>query len=304
MTKRAIIVGSEGQDGKLLSNLLNKKNYILKKINRNNFDITNLAHVEDLVSNFQPHEIYYLAAFHHSAESITNNSYDIFNSSFKINSFGLLNVLETLSKFSNTCKVFYASSCHIFEPSSTLQDENNIFKPQSEYAISKVLGMDICNFYQLKKNIFVSIGILYNHESEHRSSSFLSKKISKTVAQIYHTGKGKLEISDMDSIVDWGWAKDYVDAFYRILQLHKPNTYIIATGIEHSVRDFVRIAFDSVGLDYKKFLIINNKKMIRKNSKRIGNSKKLFTDTSWKPSITFEKMVHFLVKEQIKNYNK
>ena len=159
--------------------------------------------------------------------------------------------------------------------------------------------MLVCRHFRMHRNVFASCGILYNHESELRSSNFLSKKVVESVVKIRNSRMNKLSIGRLDTNVDWGYAPDYVDAMRRILQVPHPSDYIVASGALHTVRQFVSIAFDHVGLDYRKY-IVERKDIVKEPSKyRQGDATKLRQDTGWKPSITFDEMVRRLVDYEI-----
>jgi GDPmannose 4,6-dehydratase len=300
MMKKALIVGSGGQDGTLLTRLLMKNNYNVVGLKRNDLDILNPRKVIDFYNDQKPEEIYYLAAYHHSSENIPYRSGDTFRKSMDIHFYGLVNFLEAISLNIATTRLFFASSSHIFGVvQEGIQTEQSVYSPQSEYAITKVAGIYACQHYRKVNNIFASVGILYNHESPLRPPHFLSKKIAIAAARIGKDGCGYLELGDLDAMIDWGDASDTVDAMHKILQLKKAADYIVATGQLHSVREFADVAFRYVGLDYKNHVVSKKNAALRNNYIRVGDSKKLRVDTGWEPSITFEKMINNLVQFEI-----
>ncbi len=300
MTKKALIVGSGGQDGTLLTQLLTKRGYVVVGLKRNDLDILNPQIVIDLVNDLKPAEIYYLAAYHHSSENLPPGSGDMFRKSMDVHFYGLVNFLDAITMVLPSARLFFASSSHIFGAvENGMQTEETIYDPQSEYAITKVAGMRACQHYRRVNNVFASIGILYNHESSLRKCNFLSKKIAITAARIGKEGGGTLELADLGAEIDWGDASDTVDAMHRILQLEKPSDYIVATGHLRSVREFADIAFRYVGLDYTNHVVSKKNVALRNNYRRVGDFSKLKKDTGWVPSISFEQMVGNLVQSEL-----
>lgn len=300
MTKRALIIGSGGQDGVLLTQLLTTLQYEVYGIGRNDLDILNPDQVVACLRDCNPTEVYYLAAFHHSSENLPPSSGDLFRKSMDVHFYGPVNFLDAIDLHYPLTRFFFASSSHIFGSSkNSAHTETSTYAPQSEYAITKLAGMRACQHYRESKNIFACTGILYNHESSLRKISFLSKKIVTAVAEIHASGKGSIEIADLDAEVDWGDARDTVRAINKIMQLEKPEDYIVSTGKLHTVRDFAEIAFNYAGLDYADYVVEVKKPGHRKPLRRLGNPAKLKKDSSWEPLITFEAMVHDLVQYEI-----
>lgn len=300
MTKKTLIIGSAGQDGALLSELLTAKGYEVFGIKRNDLNILNPNAVIECIGDIKPTEIYYLAAFHHSSECLPPSNGDLFHKSMEIHFHAPVNFLDGITQLNSSIKFFFASSSHIFGSSGHgMHTEASPYNPQSQYAITKLAGMRACQHYRTTKNIFTSSGILYNHESILRKPSFLSKKIAIAVAEISKSGFGSIELSELDSQVDWGDARDTVDAIYRILQLNKADDYIVSTGKLHTVKNFIETAFEYVGLDYKDYLITKKKEGFRPPLRRLGDPSKLMHDSGWRPSIDFKTMVGDLVQYEI-----
>ena len=300
MTKKALIVGSGGQDGTLLMKLLTQCGKTVIGLKRNDLDIVNAQKVLDFVGEIKPTEIYYLAAYHHSSENLPPSSGDMFRQSMDVHFYGLVNFLDAITKTSPSSRLFFASSSHIFgSVEHGKQTEESIYEPQSEYAITKVAGMRACQHYRRVNKIFASVGVLYNHESSLRKTHFLSKKITVAAARIGKEGRGTLELADLEAGIDWGYAPDFVDAMHRILQLKTPSDYIVATGELSTVKKFAEIAFKYVGLDYRKHVITKKNVTLRNNHRRVGDYTKLNADTRWTPSISFEQMVQNLVQAEL-----
>lgn len=297
MSKRALIIGNKGQDGSLLSSLLIERGYAVTGVGREDIDILDAGKVTDMVAQLNPAEIYYLAAYHHSSENLPQSNAELFTKSMHVHFHGLVNFLDAIVHASPSSRLFFASSSHIFgNAESGMQTEKTAWLPQSEYAISKVAGMQACSFYRKNHNTFASVGILFNHESNLRKNNFLSKKIVSAAVSIGRQGKGTLKLGDMDAQIDWGYAPDYVDAMHRILQLERSDDFIIATGKLHTVRDFVEIAFRTVGLDYQNHVVSLKNTALRNNGRRVGNPEKLKAATGWEPSLDFAQMVRKLVE--------
>jgi GDPmannose 4,6-dehydratase len=302
MSKNALIIGSQGQDGTLLTQFLTKRDYKIVGLGRNDLNYLDPKKVIDLINDLSPSEIYYLAAYHHSSENLPPGSGDIFRKSMDVHFYGLVNFLDAITMVSPSSRLFFASTSHIFGATeSGMQTEKTRYDPQSEYAITKVAGMSACQHYRRVNKVFTSVGILYNHESTLRKCNFLSKKIAVAVARIAKNGSGTLELADLDAQIDWGDARDTVDAMHRILQLEKPADYIIATGQLRTVKEFADIAFRYVSLDYKNHIVGKKNEVLRNNWRRVGNFAKLKNDTGWAPSIDFEQLVSNLVQSEIDN---
>lgn len=300
MKKIALIVGSAGQDGTLLSSRLQSLNYIVVGIIRGDIDLLNSKKISELILKVKPDEIYYLAAYHNSSQDKIDDDVELFKQSIDINAISVNNFLDAIFKHKSKCRFFYASSCLIFKGSKdTLLTENSQYSPDSYYAISKISGGSLVKYYRKNKNIFACSGILFNHESSLRTKNFLSKKITSFIANLDNFSKEKLSLGGLDMTIDWGYAPDYVDAFWRILQTDSPEDYIIATGLKNTIKDFVEIAFEHVNLDYRDYVNVDANLLNRKNTMRIGSPEKLIRNTGWKPSVNFEEMVKKLVEIEI-----
>ncbi|MDR3553442.1 MAG: GDP-mannose 4,6-dehydratase [Syntrophobacteraceae bacterium] len=308
--KRALIVGASGQDGRLLGELLLSKGYLVHGLTRiapsadlpwecSQINILDSTDVDACLGKTRPDEIYYLAAFHHSAQDkISMSVRDLFQRSFDVHVYGLTNFLETIkTKFPMT-RLFYASSSHVFGlPSQEKQTESTPVIPISPYGISKAAGMACCRHYREHGSIHASAGILYNHESNLRNVEFLSRKITDGIGKIMHNRDHKIILGDLNARVDWGYAPDYVEAMLQIVQMPYADDYIIATGESHSVEEFVEKAFECVGLDWRNHVeedsqILWNKRL---GGPLVGDSTKLRQSTGWMPTVTFAEMVCKLV---------
>jgi GDPmannose 4,6-dehydratase len=294
--KTALIIGSQGQDGKLLTQLLTGLNYKVIGVDKNGIDIQDRQAVFTLIKKNKPEEIYYLAAFHFSSQDKQDNAYNDLYQSYQINVLALLNFLEGIRLFSPKTKIFYASSSLIFGNSKTkIQNENTPYNPNSAYGITKMNGALLCKLYREKYNIFASVGILYNHESKYRADNFISMKIIKGAINIKSGKQDKLIVGDLSAKVDWGYAPDYVKAMQLILNNKQADDFIIATGKLHTVLDFIKITFKTLGLNYKKYIKENKKIINERKAVLLGDAKKLKAITGWKASVNFSQMIKKII---------
>jgi GDPmannose 4,6-dehydratase len=304
INKKAIIVGSDGQDGKILSSFLSKKSYSVIGLNKDNFDIYNFQNVKNLIKKEIPTEVYFLAAFHNSSEDKLASEINLFTKSFETNTFALINFLESIREHSNKTKLFYASSSLIYESNENeLINEKSIISPLCPYSISKIAASNACKLYRSKYEIFASVGILFNHESFYRKKNFVSKKISSTIVDILKGLTNELTIGNIDAVVDWGYAEDFVHAMYLILQLDTADEFVIATGEKHTLKEYLSYAFNAVGLNYLDYVKCNPDFITRKNTVRIGDPSKLKQLTGWQPSVSFPEMVSLLIQKELSENN-
>ncbi len=315
---KAVIVGHTGQDGTLLSILLEKKGYDVLGFSSTALhcsapegfpfkpDISDPESIISMVAAFRPDELYYLAAYHVSSEQDEKLPVrSQFLLSQKIHVTGLLNCLCAVRGHAPLCKIFYASSSLIFNGTDGhTQDEQTPISPVGFYGMTKAQGMWLCREFQNKYGIFASAGILYNHESHLRGSHFLSKKIIDAAIQISRGSKNKLILGSLQAKVDWSYAPDVVDAMHRILGLEEADTFIISRGTPHSVLEFVQVAFSYFNLDWEKHVEENSGILIRNSKMRIGNCLKLEKKTGWKPSLNFQAMVNQLIEDTIRHEQK
>lgn len=312
--KKAIIVGYTGQDGTYLTDLLNAKGYQLigissRAVTWNSLgfkyiNIINYEHVAELVNKFQPDEIYFLAAAQYSSVDVYIEEGALFQDSLNINVKSLVNFLESIRKYSAHTKLFYAASSHVFgNPLVSPQNELTPFEPNCIYGITKTAGIHACCFYRNTHNIYASIGIMYNHESPLREAKYVAKKIVEAAVAIKNNKKNELVLGDIDAQVDLGYALDYMNAAYKIVQLDKPDVFVISSGGLHTIREFVIGVFEYLSLDFQKYVSINPS-LISKRQKRnlFGDNTKLKKMTSWAPSIDFKGFIKLLVDDQILKY--
>ena len=266
--KTALITGVTGQDGSYLSELLLEKGYEVHGIiRRSSVDYRErIAHLEghphfhlhygdmgdsmsimQIVSKVRPDEIYNLAA-----QSHVQVSFDAPEYTANVDATGVLRILEAVRMcgLAETCRIYQASTSELYgKVEEVPQNENTPFHPYSPYAVAKLYGFWIVKEYRDAYNMFCCSGILFNHESERRGETFVTRKITLAAARIAQGKQDKLYLGNLDSLRDWGYAKDYVECMWLILQQEKPEDFVIATGVQHTVREFCQLAFLHVGIE-------------------------------------------------------
>ena len=323
MNKVAVIFGVTGQDGSYLSEFLLDKDYhvvgvarrtstpntsrISHLLDNKNFtlesgDVLDFANIHDILWRHRADEVYNLAAQSHVGVSFKQPIL-----TWDITAKGCLNILESITKLDKKPRFYQASSSEMFGDQYTIsksgdkhQAEDTLFNPQSPYAVAKLAAHKMTELYRKTHSLHASCGILFNHESERRGENFVTRKISKYISTFDPLGP-KLYLGNLDSCRDWGHAKDYVRAMWLMLQQDSPGTYVIATGVTHSVRDFVREAFKCIGVDdYEKFVEID-KKQIRPSEVPYlkGDYSKAREAMGWMPEISFGDLVSIMVQYDI-----
>ena len=313
--KKALITGIAGQDGLYLAELLSGKGYKVYGIDKsaqnlpaygkdiiNHFyeiDLNKPTAIRKIVKEISPDEIYHLAAYHFSSQK-GGNKKKSFRQFYFINQLATNEILDTILHHNNKCRFFYASSCQIFgKVESFPQNEQTAFRPDSLYSISKAAASNLCRFYRDNHGIYASVGILYNHESVRRPNSFVTTQIAIAAAKASLGQPIKLILRDLNSNVDWGDAEDYVNAMWLSLQHPISDDYIIASGLTHSVGEFARIAFASVGLNSDDFVFQESKINTVEKLPLIGDPSKIKKICKWTPLITFDNLVKKMVDSHI-----
>ena len=314
---RALIIGSAGQDGRLLFTERSKSASVLgvdvgpaeahgraaEDVARalpRALSVENAEEMLTLVEAYAPDEIYYLAARHHSSEQSPDVASEL-RESLRVNTLALVNVLEAVRRHAPRCRVFYAGSSHMFgTPVGRQQDERTPYAPSNPYAISKVAGAHACALYRARHGLHVSVGILYNHESPLRAGQFVSQRIVRGARSAAEDPGFKLTLGSLTAVVDWGYAPDYVDAMMRIVAADAPDDYVVATGEPHTVQEFVELAFRAVGIDWRERVLVDPVRVAlptpgAATGVLVGDASKLRARTGWKPSVTFAEMVSLLV---------
>ena len=318
--KKALITGVTGQDGAYLSKLLLSKGYkvfgtfrrvstpnfwrlqnlgIFNKINLIPADMLDMGSLLEALTVSEPDEVYNLAA-----ASYVATSFEEAVGNAEITGLAVTKFLEAIRHQDSNIKFYQASSSEMYGNNDfELQDEKTPFLPSSPYAAAKLYAHSISNIYRQSYDIFTCSGILFNHESPLRGMEFVSRKITNTVAEISLGLKKELVLGNLEAKRDWGFAGEYMEAIYLMMQRNEPEDYVIATGISHSVTDFVKEAFDLVGLNWKKY-VKTDKKFYRPFEVKYlkGNPKKATKELKWKPKITFKKLVKMMLDEDIKRW--
>jgi GDPmannose 4,6-dehydratase len=320
--KRALITGITGQDGAYLAQLLLKKGYkiygtfrrtstpnfwrlqelgIYSKINLISADLLDMGSLLQAIVTSKPDEIYNLGA-----SSYVSSAFEQPVSNAEITGIGVTKILESVLAVDPTIRFYQASSSEMYGNSNTkFQNENTPFSPASPYAAAKLYGHNIVEIYQKGYGIFACSGILFNHESPLRGLEFVSRKISNKVAQISLGLEKELVLGNLDAKRDWGFAPEYMEAVHLILQQDKPDTFVISTGESHSVKEFAKLAFEYVGLNWKKY-VKTDKKFLRplEVNYLCGDHSKAKNKLKWKPKTSFEKLVKIMVDSDLEKWKK
>jgi len=314
--KKALIIGHTGQDGTYLADYLKNLGYNIIGISSKAFysnteaisatiDITNKNEVGELIRYFKPDEVFYFAAVHQSSIELVQDDHQLFTNSFQINVLALAHFLESIRKYSPESRLFYAASSHVFgNPPTAVQDENTPMNPICIYGITKAAGINLCKFYTSKHNVFASAGIFYNHESPLRASKFVSKNIVESAVAIKYKKSEKLFLGNLEARIDWGYAPDFIDASYKILQLEAPDVFVICTGTTHSVGEFAAAVFSYLKMDWKRYVEINPDLIARQSKKDLqGNYSRLHDATGWSPKVNFENLIKIMVNAELAKYD-
>ena len=318
--KKALITGITGQDGSYLAELLLAKGYEVHGLVRrsSSFNTWRIDHVRerlvlhygDLVDQnslaraleaLHPDEVYNLAA-----QSHVRVSFDMPEYTTDVTAIGVLRVLDAVRDLGLHTRVYQAGSSEMFGlVQETPQTERTPFHPRSPYAVSKVYGHWMAVNYRESYGMHISNGILFNHESPRRGENFVTRKITMGVAAIKQGREKELRLGNLDPKRDWGYAKDYVDAMWRILQQEKPGDYVVATGETHSVREFCEEAFGCVGLDWKDF-VKTDPKYFRpaEVDLLLGDASKARRELGWKPNVTFKELARLMVEADLESAGK
>jgi len=320
MSKKALITGITGQDGSFLTELLLEKGYEVHGLVRRvaledpSHHLTRIQHLQDkitlhaaslesyaslfqVIQRVQPDECYHLAA-----QSYVSYSFDDEFSTINTNISGTHYVLSAVKEVAPGCKFYFAASSEMFgKVVETPQRETTPFYPRSPYGISKVAGFYLTRNYREAYNLFACNGILFNHESERRGYEFVTRKITSKVARILKGLDHELQLGNLDAQRDWGYSPDYVYAMWLMMQQPEPDDYVIATEETHSVREFVSHAFDLVGLDWEKYVVVNPE-LYRPAEVHLlcGDATKARKVLGWQPKVRFVDLVKIMVQADVK----
>jgi GDPmannose 4,6-dehydratase len=322
MPQRALITGITGQDGSYLAELLLSKGYevfgivrrvaledpshrlarlqpIIDRVHLRVASLESFASLFRAVEEIAPDECYHLAA-----QSFVTHSFDDEFSTFDVNTNGTHFLLSVLRQVAPKCRVYFAGSSEMFgNAEQEPQTEATRFHPRSAYGISKVCGFELTRNYREAYAMFTSGGILFNHESPRRGFEYVTRKITSGVARIA-TGQAKeLRLGNLDAKRDWGHAREYVEAMWLMLQASDPDDYVIATGEAHSVREFCEAAFAEANLDYRDYVVVDQRfyrpaevVLLR------GDSSKARKTLGWAPTTTFRELIGGMVREDLRSH--
>ncbi|MCX8082097.1 MAG: GDP-mannose 4,6-dehydratase [bacterium] len=322
--KKALITGITGQDGSYLAELLLEKGYEVHGIVRRvafedpEHRLWRIKHIRDklylhcgsmesyasiynIVEQVKPDECYHLAA-----QSFVSYSFEDEFSTLNTNINGTTYILSAIKNRKPDCKFYFAASSEMFgHVLETPQKESTPFNPRSPYGISKVVGYYFTKNYREAYNIFACSGICFNHESPRRGFEFVTKKISRGVAMIKFGLTDKIKIGNLEAKRDWGFAPEYVEAMYIMLQQSKPEDYVIATGETHSVKEFVELAFETAELNWEKYVEIDSSLFRPAEVYELkGDITKIKKEIGWQPKIKFKELVKLMVENDLKEIQK
>jgi GDPmannose 4,6-dehydratase len=322
--KKALITGISGQDGSYLSELLLSKDYDVHglvmrvELEDTSHRLVNIGHILDKIT-FYPAELESFPTifnaiekicpdecYHLAAQSFVDYSFDTEFSTVNTNFTGTHNILAALKMICPHCRFYFAGSSEMFgRVISSPQDETTPFNPRSIYGITKVAGHHLSMNYRERYGMFTSTGILFNHESERRGFEFVTRKISTGAASIKLGISNTLTLGNMDARRDWRYAPEYVQAMWLMLQQETPDNYVIGTGEVRSVREFVEIAFSTLGLDWQKYVIVDEKLFRPSDTMDLcANPLKANRELKWQPLLSFSELVNKMVQNDFEKLQK
>ena len=315
--KKALITGITGQDGSYLAEFLLSKDYEVHGIMRraSTFNTSRIDHIyvdphkpgarlflhygdlsdseqiSNIIYNIKPDEVYHLGA-----QSHVRVSFDIPEYSGNVTGLGTTRILEAIRRSGNKARFYQASSSEMFGESKMPQNEDTPFRPRSPYACSKVYAYWMAVNYRKGYNLFACNGILFNHESPRRGETFLSRKITRAIAAILAKKQDYLYLGNLEAKRDWGFAPEYVEFMYKMLQNDKPEDFVLGTDESHSVKEFVKEAFSYLDLDWEKYVKIDPRYFRPTEVEElIADSTKAKKSLDWEPKIRFKELVRIMV---------
>ncbi|MGH9929359.1 MAG: GDP-mannose 4,6-dehydratase [Pyrinomonadaceae bacterium] len=322
MPKRALITGITGQDGSYLAELLLGKGYEVYGLRRRSSgfstqridhlikdfrhdlgarffleygDLADATSLVKLLYRLQPEEIYNLGA-----QSHVHVSFEIPEYTSDITGLGCIRILEAVRETGIKTRIYQASSSEMFGSTPPPQNETSTFHPRSPYACAKVFAYNVMVNYRESYGMFASNGILFNHESPRRGENFVTRKVTRAIARIKRGLQDKVYLGNLESRRDWGYAPEYVEAMWRMLQQDEPGDYVVATGESHSVEEFVNDAFKHAGLDWRAYVEIDPRYFRPAEvNDLIGDASKAKAELDWNPTIRFPELVPILVDSEI-----
>jgi GDPmannose 4,6-dehydratase len=322
--KVALITGITGQDGSYLAEFLLAKGYEVHGLIRrsSSFNTGRIDHIyvdphqpnprlrlhygdlmdgvgiTNLIREIQPDEIYNLAAQSHVMVSFTMPQYTA-----QVDGVGTVGILEAIRASSKATKFYQASTSELFGSTPPPQNEESSFRPRSPYAAAKLMSYWATVNYREAFGIHATNGILFNHESPRRGETFVTRKITRAVAAIKNDRQSKLYLGNLDAIRDWGYAKEYVESMWLMLQQEQPSDYVVATGVGATVREFVEVSFTHAGLDWKDFVEVDRKyQRPTEVEALIGDASKAERELMWKPRTHWRELAKLMVDADLASY--
>ncbi len=320
-SKKAFITGVTGQDGSYLTELLLEKGYEVHGLIRRSSsfntgridhvyqdphtpnpklflhygDLTDGVNITNLIHQIQPTEVYNLGAQSHVQVSFTMPQYTA-----QVDAVGAVALLESIRASGVQCRYYQASTSELYGSTPPPQNEESVFRPRSPYAAAKLMAYWSTVNYREAYGVHATNGILFNHESPRRGETFVTRKITRAVAKIATGGRDKLYLGNLDSIRDWGYAKEFVESMWLMLQQENPDDYVVATGEQATVRDFAKVAFEHAGLDYMDHVVVD-KRYVRPTEvdALVGDPSKAEKILGWKAKTHWKALAKLMVDADI-----
>jgi GDPmannose 4,6-dehydratase len=319
--KRALITGVTGQDGSYLAEFLLQKGYEVHGLKRRSSsfntgrlediytdlhehgsrfrlhfaDVTDASSLWKLLHDIHPDEVYNLAA-----QSHVRVSFDVAEYTADVTALGPLRLLEGIRETGIQCRFYQASSSEMFGAAPPPQSERTFFYPRSPYACAKLFGHNITINYRESYGLFACCGILFNHESPRRGETFVTRKIARAAAHIKYGLQRKLYMGNLDARRDWGYAPEYVEAMWLMLQRDKPADYVIGSGETHTVREFLDVAFARVDLDWREFVELDPRYLRPAEVEALqADASRANTELGWRHRVGFRELVHLMVDAEV-----
>ena len=320
-TKKAFITGVTGQDGSYLAEFLLEKGYEVHGLIRRSSsfntaridhiyqdphtpnpkmflhygDLTDGVNITNLIHQIQPTEVYNLGAQSHVQVSFTMPQYTA-----QVDAVGAVALLESIRASGVQCRYYQASTSELYGSTPPPQNEESVFRPRSPYAAAKLMAYWSTVNYREAYGVHATNGILFNHESPRRGETFVTRKITRAVAKIATGSRDKLYLGNLDSIRDWGYAKEFVESMWLMLQQENPDDYVVATGEQATVRDFAKVAFEHAGLNYKEFIEVD-KRYVRPTEvdALVGDPSKAEKALGWKAKTHWKELAKLMVDADI-----
>jgi len=322
---RALISGFPGQDACYLADLLLDKGYtvygIIKRYSVPNYsnldfldlrerglelitaDVTDIGSLFDALEISQPYEVYNLAA-----QSYVGSSWRLAHATTAVDALGPLNFLDAIRRYDPSIRFYQAATSEMFGNNHIdgMQTEETAFMPASPYGVAKLYGYHITRNFRESYDLFACSGILFNHESPIRGIEFVTRKVTDSVAQIYHGKSNQIKLGNLDAERDWGHAEDFVKAQWMMLQSETPKDYIIATGVKKTIRDLCKVAFEAAAIDNWEKYVVSDPEFVRPNDlvSLHASSDKAKKELGWEPVWSFEQMITDMVRKDIWRYSK